>query len=330
MILGFWCKSLSGGIKCLLIDRRGSTSTAVAALISIAVIVVLMSAVSSPKGAEEVFWVEFGIAKWLAGLVGVDEHLKDFEEMLKYLQGTELWPIEVSILSMVCMIFSLLVAFVGTRAIVGTTTRVLAWRRGRREERRKIRERNEREYRFWKERQGIIDYPEQPDFESISTGYYAGQQTLGTSVGKGIGLYGKDMAEELLEQARLVRDRIIQTGGPRHEKAEEQARKWFKQHGEPIEKANRAEHDPETGESLLRYGRPDYSNKGYIIECKRGDDDEVDAYTRYRARALVQLAERVKKRLAYWFLQRPEYGSSWWPLIHMLEESDAIVIYGDE
>jgi len=62
------------------------------------------------------------------------------------------------------------------------------------------------------------------------------------------------------------------------EEAEEQARKWFTRHGEPIEEANKAERDPETRESLLRYGRPDLSNKGYILGCKRGDDDEVNDY----------------------------------------------------
>lgn len=87
----------------MLKDRRGATSVAVAALLSVVVILILMRVASSPKGAEVVFWTKFGFVKWVAELLKVAEYLKDFEEYLKYLQGTELWPLTVSILSFVCM-----------------------------------------------------------------------------------------------------------------------------------------------------------------------------------------------------------------------------------
>jgi len=238
------------GKQCLLKDRRGATSTAVAAIFSIAVILILLKVASSPKGAEEVFWVEFGIVKWLAVLLRVDEYLKDFEEFLKYLQGTELWPLIVSILSMVCMIFSLIGTFLGTKAIVGTTTRILTWRRGRIEGKRKIREENERDYRLWRERQGMIDYPEQPDFESIHSGYYAEIPTLGERKPKGSGRYGEDIAMEQLEQAKLARDRIIETEGEVHFRMRNIARWWLWSQGEMIQRQNDYEPNPISGLAL--------------------------------------------------------------------------------
>lgn len=321
------------GKRCLLKDRWGSTSTVVAALIAIAVILVLMSAMSSPKGAEEVFWVEFGIAKWLAKLLEIDEYLKDFEEMLKYLQGTEFWPIIVSILSMVCMVFSLLVAFCGTRAIVGTTTRILSWRRERVEEKRKIREENERDYRLWRERQGVIDFPEQPDFESIHSGYYAEKPTLGERKPKGSGRYGEDVAMEKLEQAKLARGRIVQTEGEVHFRVRNIARWWLWSQGETIQRENDYERNPITGLTLTEYGKPDILTQNYIVECKKGTSDEL-ARAEPQALGFIALRDKLrekgaKKTLIYWFAKVPT-NQRWRNLIDILEDNGVKIKYGDE
>jgi len=69
---------------------------------------------------------------------------------------------------------------------------------------------NKRDYKLWRERQGVIDNPEQPDFESIYSGYYVEIPTLGERKPKGSGRYGEDIAMEQLEQAKLARDRIIE------------------------------------------------------------------------------------------------------------------------
>jgi len=327
--LGFWCRSLSRYIKHLLKDRRGASSIAIAALISIAILLFYLQFISTVQGAEVAFWSVFGFLKWLAGILG-DPHLfDDFEKLIKDLQGTPLWPITVYMLSLAFMSSILYGILWGTKGIVDTTTRILAWRGAKREEKRKIDEENEREHKLWRERLSMIDYPEQPSFESIHSGYHAGQKTLGTSIVNGIGHYGKDVVEELLEQARLTRDRIIQTIGPGHEKSEEQARAFLKKQKEPIKQENKSERDPDTGELLVNYGRPDISTKHYIIECKVGADYEISD-SLPQCKNFMQLAERVNKRLLYWFLKHPEPGSKWWPIIHELDECGHIVGYGDE
>jgi len=223
------------------------------------VILILVSAVSSPKGAEDVFWAEFGIAKFLAGLLGIDEFLKPFEEMLKYLQGTELWPLIVSILSIVCMIFSLLVAFAGTKAVVGTTTWVLAWRRGRREKRKKVIEEDRRQYELWRE--GLEGEDEEVDETyTILPVIERAIDGLETNIFNTYTSVRESYTEERKRRGELYE----------HKKAKELAKVWLKKEGQSILLENKAERDPHTGEVLSFYGRPDYSTKLYIVECKRG------------------------------------------------------------
>lgn len=128
----------------MLKDRRGATSVAVAALLSVVVILILMRVASSPKGAEVVFWTKFGFVKWVAELLKVAEYLKDFEE---YPQG----PPRHGTVASHCLdslvrlhVFSVIVTFLSTNAIVGTTTRILAWRRGRREKQQKALDEDEK------------------------------------------------------------------------------------------------------------------------------------------------------------------------------------------
>lgn len=71
----------------------------------------------------------YGAFKWflkaLDLLKYIEEYLKGFEEFLKYVQGTELWPLTISILALVVMELAVMGIYCGTVITVGTTTWVL-------------------------------------------------------------------------------------------------------------------------------------------------------------------------------------------------------------
>lgn len=124
----------------LLQDRRGISSAAVAALLSIAVLLVYMRALSSPQGSEEAFFSAFGFIKWLAESLGAKDLFGDFEEFIKDLQGTPFWTLAVTILACSLMGFSIWTTYYGTRVTVGATTRLWAWAGGVRARKQRERE----------------------------------------------------------------------------------------------------------------------------------------------------------------------------------------------
>ncbi|MGQ9515164.1 MAG: hypothetical protein ACUVTL_08990 [Thermoproteota archaeon] len=72
-----------------------------------------------PKGSEDAFYTVYGSLKWFLKALDLEKYLKGFEELLKYVEGTELWPFTVSILALVIMEFTVVEIF------YGTTTRIL-------------------------------------------------------------------------------------------------------------------------------------------------------------------------------------------------------------
>lgn len=73
---------------------------------------------------ENAFFAVYGLLKWLAQVLSlekyVNEYFKVFEEFIKIVQGTPLWPLVVSILTLVVMMFTAIGIFYGTWATVGT------------------------------------------------------------------------------------------------------------------------------------------------------------------------------------------------------------------
>jgi len=128
----------------LLSDKRGVSGTAVGALLSIAVLLLYLQFISTLQGAEVAFWAIFGLLKWLAGVIGYPHLFDEFEELIRELMGTPFWPITVYMLSLAFMSGILYGTLWGTREIVNVTTRILAWRRSRREERQVIRDKGEK------------------------------------------------------------------------------------------------------------------------------------------------------------------------------------------
>jgi hypothetical protein len=55
----------------------------------------------------------------------------------------------------------------------------------------------------------------------------------------------------------------------------------------------------------------------------------MSLYAHEQEQKYMQLAERVGKRLVYYFLRHPYPGSGWWQIIHELDECGAIIVYGD-
>jgi hypothetical protein len=189
---------------------------------------------------------------------------------------------------------------------------------------------------------GIMNYPKQPTFAERHTTQYAEQQTLETTKEKRDTTYGsgEDVAEKQLEQTEFVMDRVIEPhGGPEHEKTVDLAKKRLIEKGETIQRENKCERDPVTGEILPArlYGKPDISTKNYIVECKKGTRDEVVRYgcgAKEQAEDFLRLIERlkeseVKKTLVYWFSKYPDPSSGWGPIIDMLKANGALIRVGD-
>ena len=118
-------------MRSIIKDRSGKISGVMAALLAMILILIYTRVASTPKGSEDAFFTVYGALKWflkaLDLLKYIEEYLKGFEEFLKYVQGTILWPITISILSLVVTIFAIIAIYYGTVITVGTTARVLGW-----------------------------------------------------------------------------------------------------------------------------------------------------------------------------------------------------------
>ena len=113
----------------ILKDRSGKISGAIAALLAIIVILIYTRVASTPEGSEDAFYFVYGAFKWflkaLDLLKYVEEYLKPFEDFLKYVQGTELWPLIVSILALVVMELAVTLIYCGTWMTIETTSSIL-------------------------------------------------------------------------------------------------------------------------------------------------------------------------------------------------------------
>jgi len=119
-------------LRSIIKDRSGKISGVMAALLAMIIILIYTRVASTPKGSEDAFFTVYGALKWLLKALDllkyIEEYLKGFEEFLRYVQGTFLWPITISILSLVVTIFAIIAIYYGTVITVGTTARVLGLR----------------------------------------------------------------------------------------------------------------------------------------------------------------------------------------------------------
>jgi len=132
--------------RSLLRDRSGVSNTAIALLVSIIDLLIYYSILNMPNGPEILFYLLYLFLRTI-GVVG-----DDFGQFVEWVRGTPVWPLLTLIGSQIGMVLSVAITFAFTWWTVGITSRILAWRRARRERKRMIREKNEREYRLWKKR----------------------------------------------------------------------------------------------------------------------------------------------------------------------------------
>jgi len=130
----------------LLKDRRGVSNTVVALLASIIDLPVYNAILNVPNGPEILFYLLFLFLRTI-GVVG-----DDFSQFVEWVRSTPVWSLLTLVGSQIGMILSVVVTFTVTWWAVGITTMILAWRRVRREEKRKVREKKDKEYRLWKKR----------------------------------------------------------------------------------------------------------------------------------------------------------------------------------
>lgn len=121
-------------------DRSGKISGAIAALLAIIILLIYTRVASTPKGSEDAFYTVYdafkGFLKALDLLKYVEEYLKPFEEFIKYVQGTELWPLIISILALVVMELAVTAIYCGTWMTIETTSSILGMVSGIRARRR--------------------------------------------------------------------------------------------------------------------------------------------------------------------------------------------------
>lgn len=129
----------------LLKDRSGVSNTAIAFLASIIVLLIYYAILNMPDGPELLFYLLYLFLRTI-GVVG-----DDFGEFVEWVRSTPVWPLLTQIGAQIGMVLSVAVTFAITWWTVGITSRILAWRRARREKQRKIREKDQKEYRRWKE-----------------------------------------------------------------------------------------------------------------------------------------------------------------------------------
>jgi len=137
----------------LLKDRRGISSTAVALLASVIVLMIYIAITKMPGGPELLFYLLYLVLRTI-GVVG-----DDFGQFVEWVRSTPVWPILTMIGSQIGMVLSVAITYAVTWWTTEITTKITAWRRARREKQRKIREKSDREYKLWKESLARDDEP---------------------------------------------------------------------------------------------------------------------------------------------------------------------------
>jgi hypothetical protein len=174
---------------------------------------------------------------------------------------------------------------------------------------------------------GIMNYPQQLSFRERHTQQYTQQQTLESKMEKGSGHYGEDAAEEQLEQAEITRDRIVETGGLYHQRAEKQAKEWLKKRGE-TEIFGPIWH---VGSRSYHREQPDLTSENYIVECKTGRERSTDEIMHFwdQANEYPELAEKEGRKLVIWIDKVPsQENEDYWSILRWLRFKGAKVLKG--
>jgi hypothetical protein len=230
-------------VRTLLEDRRGISSTAIAALFSIAVVLIFMTYINDLGNDQNLFVMIMGFFK----AIGVLPANFDPWEILNSPVG----PMAAYIGAYICMLFAVISTFVCIKWPLQATSEFSAWRRRRREKDQKIRDEEAKRRKAEKLERGldldglgILGPTEELSFAHRYKEYYAKQQ------------------------ARPDFERY--TGARLHHEAEQFGEEILLKLGEN-EIQNQIRH---YGINILdntRFERiPDYTSERYILECKTG------------------------------------------------------------
>jgi len=169
---------------------------------------------------------------------------------------------------------------------------------------------------------GIMNYPRQSSFEAEHT-HIIQPQTTEIRDEKGSGVYGEDVAQELLEQSEIRKDRIIEPyqGSIAHREAQDRCIAWLKERGVTYieDETMQVGWDEERGIYHKFKVKPDYVTDEYIIDAKTGVEldyqEEFDKVKKY-----MWLAKQQDKKLVYIFRHTPKEDHWWNYIIDMLVE----------
>ncbi|MGQ9514168.1 MAG: hypothetical protein ACUVTL_03855 [Thermoproteota archaeon] len=111
----------------LLKDNSGISNIVVALLASIVDLLIYYSILNMPNGPEILFYMLYLFLRTL-GVVG-----DDFGQFVEWVRDTPVWPLLTLIGSRIGMVLSVAITFAITWWTVGIASRILAWRRERKQ-----------------------------------------------------------------------------------------------------------------------------------------------------------------------------------------------------
>jgi hypothetical protein len=141
-------------LRNLLEDKRDISNTAVAPLVSIAVLMIYLGILKEPGGPENLFYLLY---LFLKAIGAVDE---SFGKFVGFAQDTPVWPLLAQIGSQAGMVILVAATFSGTWWTVSIISKVLVWRRAMRGGRQKAPEKDGEGHRRWRESLDGIDEEE--------------------------------------------------------------------------------------------------------------------------------------------------------------------------
>ncbi|MBO3804289.1 MAG: hypothetical protein JTT11_10570 [Candidatus Brockarchaeota archaeon] len=157
-------------------DRTGVSNTALALLASIIDLLIYYLILNMANGPETLFYLLFLFLRTI-GVVG-----DDFGQFIELVRNTPVWPLLALVGSQVGMVLSAAVTFAITWWTVGITSRMLAWRRAGKEQKREICTKKRKRRLWWKGLKGeggeslvilpkLVKANEKPRFKpTIATG----------------------------------------------------------------------------------------------------------------------------------------------------------------
>jgi len=294
-------------------DRRGISSTATAALFSIAVLLIFMAYINDIENDRKLFVTIMEFFKAMGFLPS------DFDpwEILNSPVGS----LAAYIGAYMCMLFAVIVTFVLVKWPLQAVSEISALRRERRKREReeKIREEEAKRRKLRAE-----ELERELELDSLSL--------LGPSEQLS---FAHRLQQYYAKQQKPESERY--TGGPRHVAAEKLGEELLIRLGEKNIKRHIHHYGLDIRDHRPFIRAPDYTSKRYIVECKTGRDTDFERMWG-QAWQDISIKEQERIDVIWYILEHPlwyymQYPTSniwrWQKIINLLESHGVIVRYGD-